>query len=490
MIAERIFDWAQRTPEKTAVIYNERPWSYRAFAEKISTAHRYFLRRGVTGPGYALLIVHNLLDFWVLSLALRNLGLTTVPVVGGPGKLAELELAGIRCVIVRHGEPSGDFSSVCKARNLLLISVSLDDEPSADAALPEPVGEPGGHVLLTSGTTGRYKMVLNTPAIEAAHLNLKTKVVGMDQDTLLSVFHFPASTAVGYRWTAAPWIVGGTTLIEQGRQPYRALLTPGLTDAVVVPSLLVRLLAAPANAFPRNDALRLTVGGGALTHRQIDQIRARITRQIFNTLGSTEAGNIAYTPLDDGEDLRWHRIRPERVVEIVSDTDHPLPVGEVGRLRIGTKDCPTAYLGDEMATKAYFKDGYFYPGDLAVARSDGRIALQGRSTDIINVGGLKVLPEPIENRLCERLEVSGVCLISMPNARGEEELYVAIESSTPIATERLRSALADALRIFPRTNIRYFPSLPRNEMGKLSRQDVRAQLATTPPPVIPVASGG
>ncbi len=482
MIAERIFDWAQRTPEKTAVIYNERPWSYRAFAEQIATARAYFLRRGVTGPGYALLVIHNLLDFWIFSLALRSLGLTTVAVAGGAGNVAELELPGIRCVITSAGEASADLAAICRSRNLSLLSVSLGDEPSPGAVPPEPTHEPGGHILLTSGTTGRYKMVVNTPAVDAAHLNLKTKVVGMNQDTLLSVFHFPASTAVGYRWTAAPWTVGGTTLIDQGREPYRALLTPGITDAVVVPALLARLLAAPANAFPRNDAMQLTVGGGALTRRQIDQIRARITHRIFNTLGSTEAGNIGYTPLDTDEDLRWHRLRPERIVEIVSDSDRPVSVGEIGRLRVSTKDGPTSYLWDDLATKAQFKDGYFYPGDLAMARSDGRIALQGRSTDVINARGLKILPEPIEDRLCELLQVSGVCVISMQNERGEEELYVAVETSTRISTKRLSAALGQALKVFPRTHVRYFPSLPRNEMGKLSRQDVRAQLAAAPSP--------
>jgi acyl-coenzyme A synthetase/AMP-(fatty) acid ligase len=320
-------------------------------------------------------------------------------------------------------------------------------------------------------------MVLNTPAIDAAHLSLKTKVVGMNQDTLLSVFHIPASTAVGYRWTAAPWTVGGTTLIDQGREPYRTLLTPGITDAVVVPALLVRLLAAPANAFPRNDAMQLTVGGGGLTRRQIDETKARITHRIFNTLGSTEAGNIAYTPLETEDDLRWHQLRPERVVEVVTDSDRPVSVGEIGRLRVSTKDGPSGYLCDEAATKAYFKDGYFYPGDLAVTRSDGRIALQGRSTDVINARGLKIMPEPIEDHLCELLGVSGVCLISMQNEGGEEELYVAVETSTPISIKRLRAALRNAANVFPRTHVHYFRSLPRNEMGKLSRQDVRAQLA-------------
>jgi acyl-coenzyme A synthetase/AMP-(fatty) acid ligase len=145
-------------------------------------------------------------------------------------------------------------------------------------------------------------------------------------------------------------------------------------------------------------------------------------------------------------------------------------------VRISTKGGPTAYLGDETATAIHFKDGYFYPGDLAIARSDGRIALQGRSTDVINIQGKKVFPGPIEDRLCETLDVGGVCLVSMQNKSGEEELYVAIETAVPIGAERLRAALEGALKAYPQTHVLFVPTLPRNEMGKVLRQAVRERI--------------
>jgi len=279
----------------------------------------------------------------------------------------------------------------------------LADDPSPDAAIDRPPHEPGGHILLTSGTTGVYKMVLSTPAIDTVFLRWRTEVSGLTQDSVLSVFQFEPWTAAGYRAAANPWTVGGTTLMEYGREPYRALLNRGLTHGIVVPALLALILAAPENAFPRNDALQLAVTGGAMTRRQIEQTKARITPRLFALLGSTEVSSFAYTPLETDDDQRWHRLLPHRVVELVSDTGRPVPVGEIGRVRVSTKDVHTAYLGDEAATKMHFKDGYFYPGDLAVARADGRIALQGRSTDVINVRGVKIFPGPIEDRLCESL---------------------------------------------------------------------------------------
>jgi acyl-coenzyme A synthetase/AMP-(fatty) acid ligase len=37
--------------------------------------------------------------------------------------------------------------------------------------------------------------------------------------------------------------------------------------------------------------------------------------------------------------------------------------------------------------QAFFRNGCFYPGDLGIMLPDGRIALQGRVTDVINVNG-------------------------------------------------------------------------------------------------------
>jgi len=223
MIADLIFDWAQRTPEKTAVIYNERSWSYRSFAEHIAIARGYFLKRGYAGSGYAVLATHNRMDFWILSLALRSLGLTTVA-VGSAAMLGELQLPDIRCVVTREGEVWPDLARLCKARGLVLLSVSLEDEPSLerfppkwmpvrrektrqtknqerasdsneadrapDAALTQTPHEPGGHILLTSGTTGRFKMVLSTPATDTVFLRWRTEFTGIGQDSVLSVFSF------------------------------------------------------------------------------------------------------------------------------------------------------------------------------------------------------------------------------------------------------------------------------------------------------------
>ena len=480
MVGELIFDWAQKTPRSTALVYNDRVWSYRALADEVSLARAYFSRRGCVGPGYAVLAFHNLLDFWIFGVALRSLGLTTVA-VGSAKVLDGLVLDDIRYVIARPAEPWSDLAPLCAARGWPLLSVSLKGEPEPDKGEPSPACEPGGHILLTSGTTGIYKMVLMTPAINSFLIRRKADFLGLNSESVVGVFDCGGWSAIGYRCAAISWVVGGATQIVQGREPYRALRYPGLTHAILPPSRLDTILSAPADAFERNEVLQLIVGGGAMTRRQIEQTKARITPRIFNCFASTEASIIAHTYQETAEDQRWHWPVNDRAVEVVDEKDQPVAPGEIGRVRVHTGKGPAGYFGNEAATKVFFRNGYFYPGDLAMMRADGRFALQGRSTDVINLQGQKIFTAPVEDHLRELLDVSGVCLLSMQNNRGEEELHVAIESSKPLEDTRLHTALKSALSAYPRAHIRvrYVPSFPRNHMGKIERQAVRARVTAS-----------
>jgi acyl-CoA synthetase (AMP-forming)/AMP-acid ligase II len=213
-----------------------------------------------------------------------------------------------------------------------------------------------------------------------------------------------------------------------------------------------------------------------LSQSMVDEARARLTRQIFMYLAATEVGPFALTPIERPEDLRWHRIIPSREVQIVDPEDRLLPAGREGRLRVRVIDGLNGYLHDDETSRALFRDGYFYSGDLGVIGPDGRLALLGRVTDVINILGSKFAPGPIEEAVQREFGVSGVCVFSTRQADGEEIVHIAIESRQRIDLDRLAAVLGKMLPSPFQAPVHLVDAFPRNEMGKVQRDIVRVQL--------------
>jgi acyl-CoA synthetase (AMP-forming)/AMP-acid ligase II len=471
-VTDLLFAWAQRIPGKPALVHNGVPFSYAELAYRVAQARGWFARNGLIGPGIAVVATRHLVEFWIQALALRSLGLTTIAPRYGDS-LETLALPDVRCVVGSPAQSRSALEAEGEAAGLPCLLPAIADERPFWPTGTTPVEQSGGHILLTSGTTGLPKKVLSAPSFEPAYMHHRRSIMGFPHGYVGVLFDFGPWTGAGYRGVVCSLAAGATTILQQGGERYEALLYPGVTCVATIPSIAAELLATPAGVLPRNPAMEIQVGAGALNGWEIEALKERFTPHLFTAFGSTEARITGFTALLTPEDHRWHRLVPGRGAQVVDDEDRPLPAGRIGRLRVPTTGGPTGYLHDEAATRAFFRDGYFYSGDLAEFSGDGRMALHGRVTDVINWRGQKILPLPIEERLRERFQVGGVCLFSMPNDAGEEEIHVVMESPTSIEPARLRDVLRSELAGYEGAHAHFMPALPRNDNGKMLRQETR-----------------
>jgi acyl-coenzyme A synthetase/AMP-(fatty) acid ligase len=468
MILDAIFAAAAASPGKDAVIFNGRAWSFGAFAAAIEAGADHLVGRGVGGHGVGILAVDDILDAWIWGFALRRLGLTTV-IARSVDEIAALDLTDVRCLLVPAANPRPDLASLCARQDWPLIAMerqmTLSARPRGDA----PARPPGGHILQTSGTTGAAKKVLIDPSQEALLVARRQTVYGIGRDTVAAYPEFGGWTGVGYKSAVAVWAVGGTVVIDQGRAAHLALAEPRLTHTELIPIMLASILAAPADAIAFNPGLQMVVTGAPITEALAREARSRVTPRLLTAIGATEVSVFACTPLTSSEDRRWHRPVADAEVQIVDEDDRPLSPGGLGRLRVSAADGPGAYLGDPAASAEFFRHGFFYPGDLAVMRQDGRFALHGRVTDVVNILGQKLAPAPIEDALREALGVTGVCLFSMQDDNAEEQAHLAIETDTPVDQGVLAGVLGRYLPGLASAHVHHVRALPRNSMGKVQR---------------------
>ena len=257
----------------------------------------------------------------------------------------------------------------------------------------------------------------------------------------------------------------------------------GITHAFFIPMKLEEVLAAPAGELRFSQNLRIFVGGAALTPALAAAAKARFTPHVYHTLGSTEGGALGLTRIENPDDLVAHIIVPGAGIQIVDEAERALPAGNVGIIRVRPIEGLNGYLDDEETSRRFFRDGYFYPGDLGEIRPDGRLVLHGRTSNTINLGGEKRPVEILEQRLQDRLRLDGICLISIRGASQEDELHILIQSQRPVGRDEVTKALARAadLKTVPEAHLQYVDTIPRNEMGKIDRPAIRQKISATLP---------
>src|SRR5271155_76587 len=106
MLTTKIYTQARETPDKTAIVCNNRTISYRQFACLIEISRRYLAAQGLAGKGVAVLPTGSMVSTWVRGVALRSLGLTTL-IVRSQDEIAGIGLPDIRCVVAGGRAPGG-----------------------------------------------------------------------------------------------------------------------------------------------------------------------------------------------------------------------------------------------------------------------------------------------------------------------------------------------------------------------------------------------
>ena len=479
MALEKMLQQARDTPGKLAAVQDGKRYDYGHLARWITRVRNRLQDDGVPATGVAVICVDRNIDAWVAGLALRSLGLTTIVALSAD-HIEQLGLPRIACIVGMETEkrPVLDARAALRGWRLLKIP-AMDEKESASGPLPvSSLGTPGGHIMITSGTTGSYKKVLRDAAAESSLVPLHADINAINADSVVYASNFGLWSAGGYRWPLITWSMGGTVVFHQNDDLDRPLREHAMTHLFATPSLLSELLGKLPEDFQRTDAMRLMVTAGAMPSALVASARQRLTRQVYSVLASTEALTIAVTPLEDEQDLHWHRIHPARNVQVVDEAHHPLPPGSVGHVRIRVLDGLQGYLHDEAATAMFFRDGWFYPGDMGVLAEDGRLCLHGRMADVVNILGTKMATGKMERLFQDRLGASAVCVLMLLAGEGDEELHVVVETRGSLGREQCEAALSSELRALAGMHVHFdlIDAMPRNAMGKVLRQELRRRL--------------
>jgi acyl-CoA synthetase (AMP-forming)/AMP-acid ligase II len=165
-------------------------------------------------------------------------------------------------------------------------------------------------------------------------------------------------------------------------------------------------------------------------------------------------------------------VLPDMTMEAVDAAGNVLPSGQNGLLRTRSPCGVAGYLGDEAATRAVFRDGWFYSGDIGTVTPDGMLIIAGREKSVVNLGGDKINPELLERVLTAFAAVADAAAFAIPNRLGIDELWAAVVWRGGAADEKaLRAHCESNLPVnFRPMHYLTVAALARNDAGKLDRR--------------------
>jgi acyl-coenzyme A synthetase/AMP-(fatty) acid ligase len=479
LLVERILSRVEANPGAPACVSGDVMLTYRGLLALWSVATRYFHEQGIgVGEPVALTMSQTPLHV-VVFLALARLGALVVPVSPflRPGDRARL-FAGYR---IRRWISDRDDAQMPGVVPILVRKVHADGtESRLDYGGFVPGAESPLRIALTSGTTGAPRGTMQT------HARFVERIDRTEADAVEEPRFIPPNLHVTSALSQAMHVLckGGLLVFPRGydnRPFFEAIREHRVTHVAIAGANLALMLEELPEAGPAFDSIRsLRFVGGSPTVALLDRARARFSPHVYVSYGVSEIGRVAIAspevlarePRSVGPALPGVRF------EVVDAAGNAVARGVPGQARVSFDGMPASYYGPDAADTTRFRDGWFYPGDIARLSEDGLVFVEGRVDDVINLGGRKVSPRFVESILEEFPGVREAAAYVAGEGIGGPRLAAAIIPSGPLDWRALAHHAARALDI--RAPAHYFEldSLPRNAAGKLQRDGLPAWVAT------------
>ena len=421
-VFRQLLEHAASAPEVPAIQSGTSAISYAELASKIeATAATLRQRMGVSRGDRVILLAEANADFVCAYFATHSIGAICAPLaphIAAPRLRDIVERVSPRLIIAEKALASHE-------------SVTFDDlrSDAADAASAEsaPVDmEQTADILFTTGTTGRPKGVIlshRALATACAHIN---EFIGIRSDAV-EVLPLPLSHSFGLGRVRCVLAAGGSLVLLAGfvnaSRIFEALEDYRATGFASVPTGIAILLSDRGEALQRfSEQLQyMEIGSSAMPLEQKRLLMDLLPKtRICMHYGLTEASRSAYLSFHDDEHKLESIGRPSPRVEmrVVDEAGLDAEDSMDGQIEVRGGHLFTGYWQDARLTEETLHDGWLRTGDLGRRDADGYYYLQGRSSDIINVGGRKVSPQEIEEVLATHPAIAEAACVGVPDPQG------------------------------------------------------------------------
>ncbi|MFZ4481528.1 MAG: malonate--CoA ligase, partial [Rhodoferax sp.] len=347
-------------------------------------------------------------------------------------------------------------------------------------------------IIYTSGTTGRSKGAMLTHANLLSNAQVLKDYWGWrseQQGGDVLIHALPIFHVHGLFVAIHGALLNGSKMIWLSKfDP--ALVIQKMAQATVfmgVPTLYVRLLNEPGLTREATRHMRLFIAGSApLLIETFSEWQRRTGHTILERYGMSETVMLTSNPYHVGQGQRRGATvglpLPGVSLRVTDEAGRPVSAGEIGGIEVKGPNVFKGYWRmPEKTAEDFTPDGYFRTGDVGKSDALGYVSIVGRSKDLFISGGYNVYPAEIEGHINELANVAESAVVGVADADfGEVGVAVVIpKPGAVLDPERIIASLKATLANF-KVPKRCFvvDELPRNAMGKVQKNILRAQYAS------------
>jgi benzoate-CoA ligase family protein len=486
--------------DKTAYITERETVSYGQLAERVNRCGSALLDAGIPPGGRMLMIVKDCPEFVYLYYGAIKAGIIPVP-INTLLRAADYEymIDDSECsALIYSPELEGEVGPALSAASRTPPFVALTEgdgglgnmiAAASDALAPHPSDAMSDCFwLYSSGSTGRPKGTVHRQRdlLVNAVLYAQPVLQITEDDIMFSAaklfFAYGLANSMNF-----PLMYGASTVLSDERP------TPEMTFRIIekhrptiyygVPTLYAAQCRGLETEKPDLSSLRVCVSAGEPLPAPIfNRWKDAVGIPPLDGIGSTEAVHIFITNrLEDAKPGTSGKVLPGYEARIVGDDGQDVPPGEVGRLLVRGPSMAAYYWNQpERTAQTMLGDDWVNTGDTYTQDEEGYYVYNGRSDDMIKVGGIWCSPIEIESRLIEHPAVLEAGVVGREDDDGlvKPEAHIilkeACDGNDGLAAELLEHCKDGLARYkYPRW-FNFVEELPKTATGKIQRFKLRA----------------
>jgi benzoate-CoA ligase family protein len=335
--------------------------------------------------------------------------------------------------------------------------------------------------LFTSGSTGKPKAAVHLQQdLPWNTERYARQVLGIRADDLTAsvpklFFGYATGTNLLF-----PFSVGGAAVLFSERSEPAVLFDVieryKPTILTSVPTMIGAMLNHPGGTARDLSSLRLCLSAGeALPHELHRRWQQAFGVEILDGIGSAEMFHI-YISNHPGDVVPGSlgRLVPGYEARIVDAEGADVPAGEAGTLWIKGGSAAVFYWQAREKSKEVLRGDWVVTGDHMRCDDQGRFWYEGRTDDMLKVGGIFVSPFEVENCLLQHPRVAECAVIGYkgPDGLVKPKAYVVPRGGgDEVLARELQDFVKTRLAAFkyPRA-VEFAASLPKNDRGKIDRR--------------------